>query len=145
MGRYIDDIRVGDVFTFGEAALSTEDVQAFHTRFAPRLPWDEGDDHGRGERLAAAQAHVYALWSRMLYEFTEDWPVIARLGQDHLRWYKTAYAGDVLGVRMTFMAKETLDVRRGVVVSQHDVLNQHGELVMALLTRAVVAARPDAV
>jgi acyl dehydratase len=140
MGMHFDDIHPGQVFSFGGSRLTAEDVEEFLERFAPHLPMHEGE-FNRVDRRAVAQGHVYALWSRMLYEFTHDWPILARIGQDQLRWYKTAYVDDVLTVRITFLTAEPLDSARGVVVTQHDVLNQHGELVMSLLTRAVVARR----
>lgn len=87
----------------------------------------------------AAQAHIYALWSRMLWDETKDWPVRARLGQDALRWYKTAHAGDVLSVRLTFLSKQTIADDRGILIAQHDMLNQNGELVMSLMTRTLMA------
>lgn len=168
MGLFFDDIVDGDVFSFGAAELSADDVSEFRRRFAPPLPRQvaplsanetpqtktsqtkpsgntasgSGDDGAEGE--AAAQAHVYALWSRMLYEFTFDWPIVARIAQDQLRWYKTARVGDTLSVRITFLTKDPIDSTKGVVITQHDVLNQHGELVMALLTRTAIERRQPA-
>lgn len=143
MGLFFDDIMEGDVFSFGASALTADDVAEFRRRFAPPLPMhaSESDGEAPPDAEAAAQAHVYALWSRMLYEFTFDWPIIARIGQDQLRWYKTARVGDTLSVRITFLTKDPVDAMKGVVATQHDVLNQNGELIMALLTRTAVARR----
>jgi hypothetical protein len=137
---YFDDIPLGYVHVFGAATLTAEDIALFHQRFSPPLPL--GSDDAPDNLKPAAQAHVYALWSRMLWEETKDWPVIARLGQDVLRWYKAARAGDVLKVRLEFVSKQAVAEDRGIVVTQHEILNQHGELVMALMTRAVVAREP---
>lgn len=140
---YFDDIPVYGEASFGPAEVSADDVAMFHERFAPYLP-GAGDADAPADKRAAAQAHVYALWSRMLAEHTRDWPVLARIGQDQLRWYKTVYAGDALTVRVRFMTADALDDARGVVVTEHEVMNQDGELVMSLLTRAVVARRARA-
>lgn len=135
-----DDVPLGYVHVFGAAPVTADDIALFTQRFAPHLPLkDDG-----GEPVAsppAAQAHIYALWSRMLWEETKDWPVLARLGQDALRWYKTAHAGDVLGVRLTFVSKQPVSEERGILIASHEVLNQDGELVMALMTRTVMARR----
>ncbi len=133
-----DDIPLGYVHVFGSAPLTAEDIALFTKRFAPHLPL-QSDAGDAKSSPPAAQAHVYALWSRMLWEETRDWPVIARLGQDALRWYKTAHAGDVLGVRLTFVSKQPVSGERGIVIASHEVLNQDGELVMALMTRTVMA------
>lgn len=133
---YFDDIPVGYVHQFGKATVDGEDLVLFQQRFAPYLPLkSEGDG---AESPPAAQAHVFALWSRMLWEETKDWPVLARLGQDAVRWYKTAHAGDVLSIRLTFMSKQPINESRGILIAQHDVLNQAGELVMTLMTRTVI-------
>lgn len=138
MGQYFEEVIVGDVFSFGAEPLRRADVDEFRNRYAPFLP-EGADPSPRKGELAAAQSHIYALWARMLYEFTEDWPIVARIGQDQLRWYKTAFSGDVLNARMTILAKESARPEGGVVTAQHEVLNQDGELVMSLMSRAVVA------
>jgi hypothetical protein len=135
-----DDIPLGYTHSFGTAVLREEDIALFKGRFAPHLPMAGGDATQLNE--PAAQAHVYALWSRMLWQETKDWPVLARLGQDALRWYRTAHAGDELSMRVTFVSKQPLDEGRGIVIASHEVVNQTGELVMALMTRSVLARLP---
>lgn len=133
-----DDIPVGYVHIFGAASVTQEDVALFSERFAPYLPLNTEKSETNASP-PAAQAHIYALWSRMLWEETREWPVLARLGQDALRWYKTAAAGDVLSVRLTFMSKQPIGDDRGILITQHDVTNQTGELVMSLMTRTMMA------
>jgi hypothetical protein len=128
-----DDIPQGYVHVFGAASVSAEDVALFRERFGPHAP----SAAARGND--AAQAHVFALWSRMFWEETKDWPILALLGEDALRWSTPAKVGDVLQVRMEFVAKEPLSAERGILIAQHEVLNQDGELVMALMTRTVMA------
>jgi hypothetical protein len=132
-----DDIPQGYVHVFGAAALTAEDIALFHDRFAPFLP-PTAEPIPALMRFAA-QAHVFALWSRMFAEETKDWPILARLGQDALRWSRPVLAGDVLQVRMEFVAKEPMGPDRGILIAQHEVLNQDGELVMALMTRTIIA------
>lgn len=138
---YFDDIPVGYTHSFGSAPVTAEDVALFKARFAPHLPLAaEGQSAVEPEPNGpAAQAHVFALWSRMLWEETRDWPVLARLGQDALRWYRTARAGDVLSMRVTFVSKQPVTDSRGILIASHEVVNQNGELVMALMTRTVMA------
>ncbi|MDZ4775288.1 MAG: acyl dehydratase [Alphaproteobacteria bacterium] len=134
---HFDDIPVGYVHQFGAAKVDADDLALFQERFAPYLPLKADGDPS--DSPPAAQAHVFALWSRMLWEETKDWPVLARLGQDAVRWYKTAHAGDVLTMKITFMSKQPINENRGILITQHDVLNQSGELVMTLMTRTVMA------
>lgn len=139
---YLDDIPIGYTHVFGSAEVTTEDLSLFHARFGPYLPIKPEVEGPGSSPDAAAQAHIYALWSRMVWQETKDWPVLARLGQDALRWYKTAHAGDVLGVRLTFVSKDRVGPDRGILIGQHDVVNQTGDLVMALMTRTVIARQP---
>jgi acyl dehydratase len=135
---HYDDIPIGYTHSFGSATLTTDDIALFKERFAPHLPLRADPAPREGEQ-PAAQAHVYAIWSRLLWEETKDWPVLARLGQDALRWYTTARAGDELSVRVTFVSKQPVSDERGIVIASHEVVNQRGELVMAIMTRTVMA------
>ncbi len=65
----------------------------------------------------------------------------ARFGQDALRWIAWAHAGDVLSVRMTIKAKQILNDQRGMLFAQHEVMNQHGTLVLSLMTRTELIRR----
>jgi acyl dehydratase len=42
-------------------------------------------------------------------------------------------------VRLTFVSKQPVADDRGILIASHEVLNQQGELVMALMTRTVMA------
>lgn len=140
MNHYFEEAIIGDVFAFGAQPLRRADVDDFRSRFAPHSPTG-GDAAPRPGEIAVAEAHIYALWSLMLSEFTEDWPIVARIGEDQLRWFKTVFSGDVLSARMTILTKERgAHPEGGVIVTQHEVLNQDGELVMSLLSRTVLAS-----
>lgn len=139
---YFDDIPLGYTHAFGHAAVTEDDIAIFKERFAPHLPL--ASESEAQTKALASQAHIYGLWSRMLWDETKDWPVLARLGQDALRWYRTAAAGDTLSLRVTFVSKQPVSDTRGILIASHEVLNQDGELVMALMTRTVMARHPEA-
>jgi acyl dehydratase len=42
-------------------------------------------------------------------------------------------------MKITFLSKQPVNESRGILITQHDVLNQSGELVMTLMTRTVMA------
>ena len=134
---YFEDIKVGSTHSFGDAEITAGDIVAFAEKYAPYLPLrDENPPHVRGP--AAPQALVYAIWSRLLFEETKDWPVRARLGQDALRWYRTAHAGDCLSVQLTFVTTDDCARDHGLVITQHDVTNQDGNLILSLMTRSLL-------
>ena len=141
-GWWFEDIIVGRTYDFGAALVSAEDITLFHERFAPNLPLKASEQGREGAGPRAAESHIYALWRRMLWEETREWPVLQRLGQDALRYYKAAYAGEELSVRLTFLATEDRNDREGVLTASHEVQDQDGLLVMSVMTRTLMAKRP---
>jgi acyl dehydratase len=141
-GWWFEDIVIGRSYEFGCARVTSEDIALFHERFAPNLPLKapRPGDEDLGPR--AAESHVYALWRRMLWEETREWPVLQRIGQDALRYYKAVHAGEELTVRLTFLSVEDRGPREGVLMANHEVLDREGLLVMSVMTRTLLAKRP---
>ena len=82
---------------------------------------------------------VYAIWSRLDAEATAGWPQTKRLGVDALRWARNPPAGELLRGRMTIMGKDPVGEGKGIVIAQHDLLDEAGRLVFSCLTRSVFA------
>lgn len=141
-GWWFEDIIVGRTYDFGAAKVTADDIALFHERFAPNLPLKPREPGREGAGPRAAESHIYALWRRMLWEETREWPVLQRLGQDALRYYKAVYAGEELTVRLTFMAVEDRSDHDGILTASHDILDQDGLLVMSVMTRTRMAKRP---
>jgi len=70
---------------------------------------------------------------------TIGWPQTKRLGVDALRWVRNPPAGEVLRGRMTIMGKDPVGDGKGIVIAQHDLLDEAGRLVFSCLTRSVFA------
>jgi acyl dehydratase len=141
-GWWFEDIIVGRTYDFGAANVTADDIALFHERFAPNLPLKTAEPGRSDAGPRAAESHVYALWRRMLWEETREWPVVQRLGQDALRYYKAVYSGEELSVRLTFLAVEDRTDREGVLMASHEVLDREGLLVMSVMTRTLMAKRP---
>ena len=62
-----------------------------------------------------------------------------RLGVDALRWMRNPPAGELLRGRMTVMGKDPVGEGKGIVIAQHDLLDEAGRLVFSCLTRSVHA------
>ncbi|MFZ5668109.1 MAG: acyl dehydratase [Pseudomonadota bacterium] len=129
MPASFDEIEIGQVVSLGVAAVDAEAVQAFVRAFAP------GWSAARG----APDAMVYALWSRLDEQASADWPQTKRLGVDALRWARNPPVGELLRGRMTVMGKDPVGDDKGVVIAQHDLLDEAGRLVFSCLTRSVFA------
>jgi hypothetical protein len=128
---YFDDIAVGQVVSLGVAAVDTRALEAFARIFVP----------GWSEDTGAPDAFLYALWSRLDAEASAQWPQTKRLAVDALRWSRRPPAGELLRGRMTVLGKDPVGDDKGIVIAQHDLLDEAGRLIFSCLTRSVFARR----
>ena len=122
-----DDIDIGQVVNLGVAAVDANALAAFITAFAPGWSLDDG----------APDPMVFAIWSKLDAIASADWPQTKRLGVDALRWMRNPPAGELLRGRMTVMAKDPVGDDKGIIIAQHDLLDEAGRLVFSCLTRSV--------
>ena len=133
MPGYFDDIKVGEVVSLGALAIEPAALEAFADAFAPG--WDPVN--------GAPDALVYAIWAKLDAQASADWPLTKRLAVDALRWARNPPAGEMIRGRMTVMGKDPVGETKGIVICQHDLLDEAGRLIFSCLTRAIFARRPD--
>ncbi|MFN3573459.1 MAG: acyl dehydratase [Phenylobacterium sp.] len=124
-----DEIEIGQVVPLGAAAVDARALEAFIAAFAPGWTIDRG----------APDAMVYAIWARLDSQAVVGWPQTKRLGVDALRWVRNPPPGELLRGRMTVMGKDPVGEGKGIVIAQHDLLDEAGRLVFSCLTRSVFA------
>jgi hypothetical protein len=122
-----DDVQIGQVASLGAAAVDPAALEAFVAAFAPGWTLDRG----------APDAMVYAIWARLDAAAAANFSQTKRLGVDALRWVRNPPAGELLRGRMTVMAKDAVGDGKGIVIAQHDLLDEAGRLVFSCLTRSV--------
>lgn len=127
MPAAFDDLEIGKVASLGAAAVDPAALAAFIAAFAPGWSAERG----------APDAMVFSLWSRLEAAAAADWPQTKRLGLDALRWMRNPPAGELLRGRMTVMALDPVGDDKGIVIAQHDLLDEAGRLVFSCLTRSV--------
>jgi hypothetical protein len=130
---YFEEIEIGRVVSLGAAGLSPQAVAAFAEAFAPG--WDVAE--------GAPDAMVYAIWAKLDLEAARRWPQTKRLAVDALRWARNPPAGELLRGRMTVMGKDPVGDDKGIVIAQHDLLDEAGRLVFSCLTRSVFARKRE--
>lgn len=133
--RYFEDFKPGDVMTHNGISLSEDEILEFASKYDPQ-PFHT-------DPAAAAQTIYGGIiasgWQtasttmRMMYEsFIKDSSSMGSPGLDSIRWLIPVRPGDVLTLRVT--VQETRRSRskpdRGIVISNTETLNQHGEVVM---------------
>ncbi|MBA3812445.1 MAG: acyl dehydratase [Caulobacteraceae bacterium] len=129
MPAAFDDIEIGQVFALGETVVEAPALAAFIDAFAPGWTADRG----------APDTMIFALWSRLDAQATAHGSAVKRVGVDALRWARNPPAGETLRGRMTVMGKDAVGEAKGIVIAQHDLLDEAGRLVFSCLTRSVYA------
>ncbi|MEW6016844.1 MAG: acyl dehydratase [Pseudomonadota bacterium] len=124
-----DEIEIGQVVSLGTAAVDARALEAFAAAFAP------GWTAARG----APDSMVFAIWARLDAQAAIGWPQTKRLGVDALRWVRNPPPGELLRGRMTVMGKDPVGDGKGIIIAQHDLLDEAGRLVFSCLTRSVFA------
>ncbi len=131
MPDYFEDIEVGQVVSLGVAAIDEKVVLQFIDNFAP----------GRAIEDGAPDALIYAVWSKLDGQAAVNWAQTKRLAVDALRWARNPPPGELLRGRMTVLGKDPVGGAKGIVIAQHDLLDEAGRLVFSCLTRSVFACR----
>jgi len=129
MPGHFDDIAIGQVVSLGVVPVDGQALAAFCAAYAPKWDGTQG----------APDALIYALWCRLDTDASAAWPQTKRLGVDALRWMRNPPPGELLRGRMTVLAKDPVGDDKGVVIAQHDLLDEAGRLVFSCLTRSVFA------
>jgi acyl dehydratase len=130
---YFEEIEIGHVVNLGATALSPAAVEAFAEAFAPG--WDLS--------LGTPDAMLYAAWAKLDSENSRNWPQTKRLAVDALRWARNPPPGELLRGRMTVMGKDPVGEDKGIVIAQHDLLDEAGRLVFSCLTRSIFACKRE--
>ena len=128
---HFEDLDNGQVLQLGATAVDEAGIEAFAERFAPG--WDVA--------YGAPDAMVYALWSRLAAEKSSGWAQTKVLAVDGLRFMRNPPPGELLRGRMTVMGKDPVGDEKGIVIAQHDLLDEGGRLVFSCLTRALFVRR----
>ena len=115
--------------SLGACVVDPDHLEAFVSAFTPGWTADRG----------APDAMTYAIWAKLDALAASNWRQTKRLGVDALRWMRNPPAGELLRGRMTVMAKDPVGEGKGIVICQHDLLDEAGRLVFSCLTRGVFA------
>ena len=128
---HFEDLGVGEVVNLGACAVDAEALELFIERFAPG--WDPA--------YGAPDAMTYALWSRLFNDKSAGWAQSKVLAVDGLRFMRNPPPGELMRGRMTVMGKDPVGDEKGIVIAQHDLLDEAGRLIFSCLTRALFVRR----
>ncbi len=144
---YWDDFAVGAVREFGQQLVTREEVLAFAARYDPQ-PFHLDDAAAQASlfgQLSASGWHTCAMTMGMLVRgLLLQCASLGSPGMDNLRWLKPVFPGDTLRVRSTVLQARLMASRPGVglVRSQTQTLNQHGDVVLEMQGWGMYRCRP---
>jgi acyl dehydratase len=147
--RWFDDFAAGEVLEFGDYLVTEQEIVEFARKYDPQ-PFHL-------DAAAAAASHfggligsgwmTCAIGMRLLCDhFIPPHSSMGSPGVDEVRWLEPVRPGDRLRMR-----SQVLEVRpsqskpdRGVIIGRHELVNQHGRVVLTQTGRGMYKRRPAA-
>ncbi|RMB12330.1 MaoC family dehydratase [Eilatimonas milleporae] len=147
---FYEDIEIGVEETYGNYAVTREEVIDFAGKYDPQ-PFHLNDDIAKQSvfgALCASGWHTCAMAMRIMVDrmMAEGFAGMGSPGVDNIRWKKPVFPGDTLSVRMRTTEKRPSASRPniGLIKGAYEVLNQKDEVVMTMETNAMVLRRTPA-
>ncbi|WP_019141126.1 MaoC family dehydratase [Noviherbaspirillum massiliense] len=144
---YFDDFEVGQTIEVGSREVTEEEIIDFAARFDPQ-PFHV--DKAAAEKsiyggIIGSGWHTCGMIMRLMVDgLLRDAASLGSPGVDEIRWLKPVRGGDTLTVSTTVLEKRPSNSKpdRGVVVTQWQAKNQHGELVATIKGMGMFKRRP---
>lgn len=148
--EYYEDLIVGRTKTFGNYAVTREEVVEFASKYDPQ-PFhldDEAAAQTHFGRLSASGWHICAMTMAMMVENMKH-DAHAGLGSpglDSLKWIRPVFPGDTLRVESELLDKRRSKSRReiGLMKIRVRVFNQDDVMVMEMVNTGMIAVRDPA-
>jgi acyl dehydratase len=145
--RYWEDFRVGETDELGSYDVTREEILDFARRWDPQ-PFHLDEDAaaaGPFGGLAASGWHTAAMFMRLFVEgIMNKSASMGSPGVESMRWTAPVRPGDVLTGRVRVVQSYPSERRadRGTVITESEVLNQDGTVVMTMRARGHFRRRP---
>ena len=147
---FFEDLRPGDVSTFGGITVTRDAIVDFAREFDPQ-PFhldDKAAANTHFGRLSASGWHTGSMAMRMMVDNMKEHQQagLGSPGIEDLRWLKPVYPGDTLRCESEVLEKRRSQSRpeMGLFKSQLTVFNQHDEPVMTMRSTGLIRVRDDA-
>jgi acyl dehydratase len=144
--QYFEDYEIDAEQHFtGEYLLTRDEIMEVGQRWDPQ-PWHTDEEEAKDSvfgGLVAASAHLFAITSWFGSRMPTQTAVIAALGFDQIRIHGPARVGDSLTATARCVEKREPRSKpdRGIIVSNMELKNQRGELVLSMNTTFMVQRR----
>ncbi len=144
---HFEDLVVGQTIVIGEWPISKAECVAFAHTWEPQ-------PHHVNEAAAASSIHgrltvcslyLFAICTRLFFEYEEPLAVLAMLGKDDVLFPDAAYPGDQLVYRTRCIHKRLSRSRpeAGIVTLEDDLSTESGRKVLSQKVQLLLAKRPS--
>lgn len=146
---YFEDFHAGQVIELGSYTVGEAEIIAFAKQFDPQpfhIDHEAAKDSIFGG-LVASGWHTCSLLMKVLVSgLLIRSQSLGSPGVDEVRWIKPVRPGDTLSTRMKIVEciPSTSKPDRGVLRSECETFNQHGEVVLRMKTLGMFGRRPAA-
>ena len=141
--RRFDDIPEGYESVIGTWALTAADIIAFARTWDPQPFHTDVEAAARSPfgGLVASSAHLFAICTRLFFDFDDRIDVLAMLGKDKLRLPNPARAGTTLTYRTRCIGKRASESRptTGIITLADAVTDSDGAPVLTQEVTLMVA------
>lgn len=147
---FFEDLVIGTRQSFGNYAVTREEVLEFAGKYDPQAFHlsDEAASQTHFGRISASGWHTCAMTMAMMVANMQANPQagLGSPGVDSLRWVKPVYPGDTLRVESEVLEKRRSKSRpdMGLFKSRSRTYNQHGEVVLEMVSNGMIRVRDPA-
>lgn len=144
---YFEDFHAGQELDLGSYTFSESEIIAFARQFDPQ-PFHVDHEAAKASHFGGLVASGWHTCSALMRQMVDQLLIKSvshgSPGIDEIRWLKPVRPGDTVRMRMhvldTIPSKSRPD--RGVLKSEYQGINQHGEIVLTMKTLGMFGRRP---
>ena len=142
-----EDLQAGSTRDLGTISPTAEEIIAFASQFDPQ-PFHLSEEGGKASLfggLCASGWHTCSMAMRlMVTNFLGQSSSLGSPGMENLKWLKPVYPGDVLQLTQHIVESRPMASRPdvGLIRSQWQMVNQHGQPVMQMEGYGMFRRRP---
>jgi len=144
---YFEDYQVGGEHPLGSYTVTEAEIVAFASQYDPQpfhIDKDAAAKSIYGGLISSGWMTSAIMMKLLVKSMGDRSSSMGSPGVDEIRWIKPVYAGDTLTVVLKVLETRPSSSKpdRGVVLTQWQATNQHGELVCTVKGMGMYGRRP---
>lgn len=146
MGVSYEDLEVGRAYEVGSHTFTRDEIVHFAQQFDPQpfhLSEADGEASPFGALVASGWHTCSVMMGMLVRNMLAGSTSLGSPGVDEIRWLKPVRVGDTLTMTNAILAKRVSASKpdRGIVDTQWEGVNQHGETVVTVRAKSLFGLR----